>query len=198
MTADEIINSSQSNVKGGVASAHDGAAPASRCSEPTAGAWVCGGGDCVSSKDPTSRSGQRQPSLASRFAGQKLARSVRKDKRRPFCRNAPDRVRHTQHALEHRIRDDLIGGAVAVDATAIEHHDALGEQPSEVEIVQDGNHGHAAGGAGFGRRDHVELMAKVEIRGRLVEQQHARTMRRFSARELNKDPCEMRALLLSA
>jgi hypothetical protein len=92
----------------------------------------------------------------------------------------------TPKTRPHGIGDDLIGGTVAVDASTIEHHEARGEQRSEVEIVQDGNYGRAAVGPGFGRGDHVELMAEVEIRGRLVEQRHARAVRRFSA-------CECRA-----
>jgi hypothetical protein len=68
---------------------------------------------------------------------------------------------------------------------------------SEVEIVQDGNHRHAASGPSAGCGHHVELMAKIEIRRGLVEQKQARTMRRFPACELNQHPGEMRALLLA-
>jgi hypothetical protein len=41
-------------------------------------------------------------------------------------------------------------------------------------------------------------MAQVEARAGFVEQQHARSVRRFSAGELYQHPCEMRALLLAA
>ena len=68
----------------------------------------------------------------------------------------------------------------------------------QVEIVQDGDHGHAARGAALGRIDHVELMAQVEARGRLVEQQHPRAVRRLSASKLNQHAGEMRALLLAS
>ena len=48
------------------------------------------------------------------------------------------------------------------------------------------------------RLDHVELVAQVEARGRLVEQQHARSVRGLAAGELNQHAREMRALLLAA
>jgi hypothetical protein len=61
----------------------------------------------------------------------------------PECARPRPPHRKRARAWDH---DDLIGGTVAVDASTIEHHEARGEQRSEVEIVQDGNYGRAAVG----------------------------------------------------
>lgn len=52
--------------------------------------------------------------------------------------------------------------------------------------------------AALGDLHKIDLVAQVEARGRLVEQQHAGTVIGFAAGQLNKNAREMRALLLAA
>ena len=87
---------------------------------------------------------------------------------------------------------------VGGDAAAVEHHDAVGGEGREVEVVQDRHHGDAAPRATADRFQHVELMLQVEARGRLVEQQQARPVRVLAAGKLHQHAGEMRALLLAA
>ena len=85
----------------------------------------------------------------------------------------------------------LFGRALRDHAALLEQHDALAQRRRQVQIVRRHDHRRAA----FGvqppeeRRD-LELIAEIERRGRLVEQQHVGRLRQ---RARNHD-----ALLLAA
>jgi len=64
--------------------------------------------------------------------------------------------------------------------------------------VQDGDHRRAAASAAAGGFDEVDLVAQIEARGRLVQQQQARPMLGLAAGELHQHAGEMGALLLAA
>ena len=79
-----------------------------------------------------------------------LPRRVRQDEWGHRLAEPADRVRDPEHTMEHRLRDRFAGRAVAGDAAAVEHDDALGKQRREIEIVQDRDDGDAARGAALG------------------------------------------------
>ena len=106
--------------------------------------------------------------------------------------------RDLEHPRQQVVGHGLGRRAVGRDASAVEHHDAIGRQRREVEVVQDRHHGDAAPRAASDRFQHVELMLQVEARGRLVEQQQARPVRGLAAGKLHQHAGEMRALLLAA
>jgi hypothetical protein len=106
---------------------------------------------------------------------------------------AADRGGDAEHPIEHRIRDGVARRSVGGDAAVVEHHDMLGIERREIEVVQHRDHGHAAAGTAAERCEHVDLMAQVEARGRLVEQEQARAMRLLPARELHQDAMVRRA-----
>ena len=97
---------------------------------------------------------------------------MRQDERN-IARHVSDRLRHPEHAVQHRVGHDLLRRPVARDPAAVEHDDALCKQRRKIEIVQDGNDRDAARGAtadGLVREmeDHIRSL-EFDVRVRLVD-----------------------------
>ena len=80
----------------------------------------------------------------------------------------------------------------------VQEDKTAGETHREIEVVQDRDHRRAVPRAPPRRLDEVDLMAQIEARGRLVQQQQARAMRGLAAGKLHQHAGKMRALLLAA
>ena len=123
---------------------------------------------------------------------------MRQHKRRSCARHAADGVGDAENPVEHFVGDRAAGGpspAMRPRSSTITRwaNSVAILRSCRIAITAD-----AARRAFPGGRRHVELMAQIEARGRLVEQQQAGTMGLLPARELHHHARKMRPALLAA
>ncbi len=70
---------------------------------------------------------------------------------------------------------ELVGGAVRDHAAGVDHGDPVGEPVGLVEVLGGQQHGRALADQALDGLPEVEPAARVEARGRLVEEDHRRS-----------------------
>ena len=101
-------------------------------------------------------------------------RSCRGDAARPAT--AWLRTRTANAAAQAALCSTASGTPSADDAPAVEQQHALGPERGARQVVDHGEHGHATRANLIEHAEQRQLVADVQVRGRLVEQQNARLL----------------------
>ncbi len=113
-------------------------------------------------------------------------------------RSAAEGQADAEDLLQEGVVEGLRRRALRDDAAAIHHHEMVGIGHGEVEIVQHDQHRDASPRDAAGHVEQRELMAEVEARDRLVEEQDLPLRDAAPGFELTEHAGELDALLFAA
>jgi hypothetical protein len=89
-----------------------------------------------------------------------------------------DAAAQAEDVLDDRLGEDLGRCAGGDDPSSLERDEVVGVAGRQVEVVQDGDDGRAAGAVEVDEQvEHLDLVGDVEVGGRLVEQEHVGVLR---------------------